>query len=117
MCFLSFLQIDTYKAKFAVFFSELKEMSNKVEILQSSMDKYITLEFELLRIELREFEALVTQIMDSLNVTSPMFDSLYVEVTKKRLLKKNKQRQNKQQESDVGNFTYDLTIVPYRSAT
>ncbi|KAG7274302.1 hypothetical protein CRUP_023997, partial [Coryphaenoides rupestris] len=50
------------------------------------MDNYIKLEFELLRVELREFEALVTQLMDSLNVTSPMFDSLYVEIRNMTLI-------------------------------
>lgn len=88
-----FLQIDTYKGKFVIFFSELKEMSSKVTIMQSSMDNYIKMEFELLRIELHEFEVLVTQLMDSLNVTSPMFNSLYIEVTKNN--NNTKQRQNK----------------------
>ncbi|KAG8013660.1 Olfactomedin, partial [Nibea albiflora] len=38
------------------------------------------MDFELLRIELREFEALVSQLKDSLNTSSPMFDSLYTEI-------------------------------------
>ena len=79
-----FFQIDSYMGKFGIFLSELKNLTIKVGILESSLDKYIKLDFELLTIELREFEALVTQLKKSLNVTSPMFDSLYVEVKKKR---------------------------------
>ncbi|KAM9568092.1 LOW QUALITY PROTEIN: olfactomedin-4 [Salvelinus alpinus] len=44
---------------------------------ESGPDKYIQLDFELLRIELRELELLVTQLKESLNSSSPMFDSLY----------------------------------------
>lgn len=57
----------------------------RVAMLESSPDNYIKLDFELLRIELREFEALVYQLKDSLNSTSPLFDSLYTEVRHSRL--------------------------------
>lgn len=64
-----------------MYLKDLSELTVRVAVLQSSADKYIKLDFELLRIELREFEALVSQLKESLNVSSPLFDSLYTEVT------------------------------------
>ena len=70
----------SYEAKLDVYLEELKELTVRVAMLESSPDSYIKLDFELLRIELREFEVLVSQLKDSLNSSSPMFDSLYTEV-------------------------------------
>uniref|UniRef100_A0A8P4JYA6 Si:ch211-173a9.6 n=1 Tax=Dicentrarchus labrax TaxID=13489 RepID=A0A8P4JYA6_DICLA len=46
------------------------DLTVRVAMLESSPDNYIKLDFELLRIELREFEALVSQLKDSLNSSS-----------------------------------------------
>ncbi|KAM4626061.1 olfactomedin-4-like [Polymixia lowei] len=70
----------SYKGKLEIFLGELKNLTIRVEMLESGPDKYIKLDFELLRIELREFEVLVSQLKESLNSTSPMFDSLYTEI-------------------------------------
>ncbi|KAJ3613918.1 hypothetical protein NHX12_020161 [Muraenolepis orangiensis] len=78
--------IDSYMGKLVIFLSELQNLTGKVAILQSSLDNYIQLDFEILRIELREFEALVTQLKETLNVTSPMFDSLYDEIRNMTLI-------------------------------
>lgn len=59
---------------------ELKALTVRVAMLETSADSYIKLDFELLRVELREFEALVSQLKDSFNSSSPIFDSLYTEV-------------------------------------
>uniref|UniRef100_UPI003AAA32D1 olfactomedin-4-like n=1 Tax=Centroberyx gerrardi TaxID=166262 RepID=UPI003AAA32D1 len=69
-----------YKGKLEIFLGELKELSVRVAMLESDPDKYIKLDFELLRIELREFEALVSQLKESLNSSSPAFDNLYTEI-------------------------------------
>lgn len=69
-----------FEAKLAVHLQDLTELTIRVNILESNPDKYIKLDFELLRIELREFEALVSQLKNSLNSSSPIFDSLYTEV-------------------------------------
>ncbi|KAJ3613919.1 hypothetical protein NHX12_020162 [Muraenolepis orangiensis] len=73
-----------YKAKLEVFLGELKNLTVRVATLDH--DQYIKLDFELLRIELREFEALVTQLKETLNVTSPMFDSLHDEIRNMTLI-------------------------------
>ena len=65
-----------------VFLSELENLDMRVKLLESNPDKYVKLDFELLRTELREFEALVTELHEALNGSSPTLDSLYVEVTK-----------------------------------
>lgn len=54
-------------------------------MLDKNPDSYIKLNFELLRIELREFEALVSQLKESLNSSSPLLDSLYIEVKRSKL--------------------------------
>lgn len=72
-----------YVGKLEIYLAELKDLEARLTILQSSPDDYIKLDFELLRIELREFEALVSQLKDSLNSSSPLFDSLYTEVKQK----------------------------------
>ncbi|XP_033497949.2 olfactomedin-4-like [Epinephelus lanceolatus] len=66
--------------KLDIFLAELMDLTVRVAMLESSPDNYIKLDFELLRIELQEFEALVSQLKDSLNSTSPMLDSLYTEI-------------------------------------
>ncbi|KAM3594681.1 uncharacterized protein V6R79_012132 [Siganus canaliculatus] len=77
------LQINkmvSYEAQLKIFLKELTNLTERVDILQSRPDDYIKLDFELLRTELREFEALVSQLKDSLNVSSSLFDSLYAEI-------------------------------------
>lgn len=59
------------------------DLTLRVAMMDSSPDDYIKLDFELLRIELRDFEALVSQLKDSLNASSPMLDSLYTEVRRR----------------------------------
>ncbi|XP_040917060.1 olfactomedin-4-like [Toxotes jaculatrix] len=70
----------SYEGKLEIYLKELMDLTVRVAMLESNPDKYIKLDFELLRIELREFEALVSQLKDSLNSSSPMFDSLYSEI-------------------------------------
>ncbi|XP_014046647.2 olfactomedin-4 [Salmo salar] len=79
-------KLDSYKGKLVIFLAELRNLTMRVEIVESGPDKYIRLDFELLRIELREFELLVTQLKDSLNSSSPMFDSLYTEIRNMSLI-------------------------------
>lgn len=76
----------SYEAKLDIYLKELTDLTVRVAMLESSPDNYIKLDFELLRIELREFEVLVSQLKDSLNSSSPMFDSLYTEVKETFLL-------------------------------
>ena len=77
---MSLLQLDSYKGRIVIYLAELSNLTIRVEVVKSGPDKYIRLDFELLRIETREFELLVTQLKESLNSSSPMFDSLCTEV-------------------------------------
>ncbi|XP_047467860.1 olfactomedin-4-like [Mugil cephalus] len=69
-----------YGGKLDVFLGELLDLTVRVALMESSPDNYITLDFELLRVEITEFESLVSQLRDSLNTSSPMLDSLYSEI-------------------------------------
>ncbi|XP_065123577.1 olfactomedin-4 [Paramisgurnus dabryanus] len=73
-------KVISLKGQLSVLLSELSNLTIRLEVLESGPDKYIKLEFELLRIELREFEALVTQLKLSLNFSSPAIESLYAEI-------------------------------------
>lgn len=75
-----------YGGKLDIFLGELLDLTVRVAMLESSPDNYIKLDFELLRVELREFEILVSQLKDSLNSSSPIFDSLYTEIRNMTLI-------------------------------
>ncbi|XP_072222139.1 olfactomedin-4 [Leuresthes tenuis] len=70
----------SYEGRLVIYLKELDDLTFRVSMLGSNSDKYIRLDFELLRIELREFEALVSQLKNSLNSSSPLFDSLHDEI-------------------------------------
>ncbi|XP_059907731.1 olfactomedin-4 [Gadus macrocephalus] len=79
-------KIDSYDGKLGVFLSELENLDMRVKLLERNPDKYVKLDFELLRTELREFEALVTELHEALNGSSPTLDSLYVEIRNMTLI-------------------------------
>uniref|UniRef100_A0A9R1SL57 Si:ch211-173a9.6 n=2 Tax=Cyprinus carpio TaxID=7962 RepID=A0A9R1SL57_CYPCA len=83
---LQIIKISSLKVQLEVLLGSLSNLTTRVESLESGPDKYIKLEFELLRIELREFEALVTQLKASLNSSSPAFESLYIEIRNMSLI-------------------------------
>lgn len=70
----------SYDGQLTVYLEKLRDLTVRVAIMDDTSDDYIKLDFEMLKIELREFEALVYQLRDSFNSTSPLFDSLFTEV-------------------------------------
>ncbi|KAG7510974.1 hypothetical protein JOB18_037146 [Solea senegalensis] len=79
-------KLVSYQVKVEIYLEELMNLTVRVVMLETSADDYIKLDFELLRIELREFEALVSQLKFSLNSSSPLFDSLYTEIRNMTLI-------------------------------
>ncbi|XP_061087553.1 olfactomedin-4 [Conger conger] len=79
-------KLVSYKSKLVVSLEKLSNLTVRMEFLESGPDKYIKLEFELLRIELRAFEALVSQLKASFNSSSPLFESLYMEIQNMTLI-------------------------------
>ncbi|XP_059210000.1 olfactomedin-4-like [Centropristis striata] len=79
-------KMTSYEGMLEVYLKDLLDLTVRVAMLESSPDNYIKLDFELLRIELREFEALVSQLKGSLNSSSPLFDSLYTEIRNMTLI-------------------------------
>ncbi|XP_066518493.1 olfactomedin-4 [Hoplias malabaricus] len=73
-------KLISFKGQLVVLLEELSNLTIRLEVVESGPDKYIKLEFELLKIELRQFEALVTELKGSFNSSSPAFDSLYNEI-------------------------------------
>lgn len=82
MVLFAISQLVSYEGKLEIYLKDLLDLTVRVAMMDTTAADYIKLDFELLRIELREFEALVTQLKDSLNSSSPMFDSLYTEVNR-----------------------------------
>uniref|UniRef100_A0A672G471 Olfactomedin-like domain-containing protein n=1 Tax=Salarias fasciatus TaxID=181472 RepID=A0A672G471_SALFA len=74
------LEVENQKNKLEDYLNELSDLTERLESLQNTTDRYIKLDFELLRIELREFESLVNQLHLSFNSSSPMIESLYTEI-------------------------------------
>nr|XP_057947019.1 olfactomedin-4 [Doryrhamphus excisus] len=78
--------ISASEIKLEADLGELQKLHDRVSILGSDVKDYIKLDFELLRIELREFESLVSQLKDAFNSPSPMFDTLYSEIRNMTLI-------------------------------
>ncbi|XP_041667836.1 olfactomedin-4-like [Cheilinus undulatus] len=72
--------MENYDGKLNVYLKELAQLSFRVAMLETSAANYVKLDFELLRIELREFEALVSQLKDSFNSSSPVLEDLLTEI-------------------------------------
>ncbi|XP_061823883.1 olfactomedin-4 [Nerophis lumbriciformis] len=79
-------KIESYEVKLEAYLKELQALKIRVSNLGSSAEDYIKLDFELLRIELRELESLVSQLKDAFNSSSPMFDSLHIEIRNMTLI-------------------------------
>ncbi|KAA0711560.1 Olfactomedin-4 [Triplophysa tibetana] len=79
-------KVTSVKGQLVVLLSELTNLTARLEILQSGPDKYIKLEFEIIRIELRDFATLVTQLKTSLNISSPAIEELYIEIRNMSLI-------------------------------
>ncbi|XP_008336378.2 olfactomedin-4-like, partial [Cynoglossus semilaevis] len=86
MVLFAISQLVSYEGKLEIYLKDLLDLTVRVAMMDTTAADYIKLDFELLRIELREFEALVTQLKDSLNSSSPMFDSLYTEIQNMTLI-------------------------------
>ncbi|XP_035275854.1 olfactomedin-4 [Anguilla anguilla] len=79
-------KLVSHKSKLVVCLEKLENLTLRVDLLESGTDKYIKLEFEMLRVELKAFEALVSQLNASLNSSSPLFESLYTEILNMTLI-------------------------------
>ncbi|KAI4872463.1 hypothetical protein NFI96_021052 [Prochilodus magdalenae] len=73
-------KLISLNGQLVILLEELSNLTIRLEVVESGPEKYIKLEFELLRTELREFEVLVTELQMSLNSSSSVFDSLYTEI-------------------------------------
>nr|XP_015205625.1 PREDICTED: olfactomedin-4 [Lepisosteus oculatus] len=77
---LEMSKLEVYESKLVIYSEKLVNLTARLEFIESRPDKYTKLEFELLKIELKQMEVLVTQLKASLNSSSPIFDMLYAEI-------------------------------------
>ncbi|MBN3294834.1 OLFM4 protein, partial [Amia calva] len=92
---LGLSKLELYESKLVIYAQKLVNLTVRVEIMQGRPDQYTELEFELLRIELQQMMTLITQLKQSVNSSSPIFDTLYVEIRNMTLVVNRLERYDK----------------------
>ncbi|XP_072286390.1 olfactomedin-4-like [Pyxicephalus adspersus] len=74
------IKIQNYQATLTEYIFKLKNLTRRVEIIELGGISYTELDFELLKIEIREMESLVVKLKQSFNGSSTLVESLFVEI-------------------------------------
>ncbi|XP_075462927.1 olfactomedin-4-like [Ascaphus truei] len=72
--------IQSYQGTLTVYLEKLRALTKRVEVMEGGGIAYTELDFELLKLEMREIESLVVDLRASLNGSNVKVDSLYVEI-------------------------------------
>uniref|UniRef100_A0A8C5MKL3 Olfactomedin-like domain-containing protein n=1 Tax=Leptobrachium leishanense TaxID=445787 RepID=A0A8C5MKL3_9ANUR len=72
--------IHSYELLVTVYLGKLKNLTARVETLETGGLTYTELDFQLLKLEITEIEALIVQLRASLNGTNVIVEALYVEI-------------------------------------
>ncbi|XP_040179181.1 olfactomedin-4-like [Rana temporaria] len=73
-------RIQNYQATLTEYIHKLKNLTRRVEIVELGGISYTELDFELLKLEIREMESLVIRLKQSINGSSTLVESLFVEI-------------------------------------
>ncbi|KAM9323948.1 uncharacterized protein PAF06_020195 [Gastrophryne carolinensis] len=73
-------KIHIYESTLTVYLEQLKNLTKRVEVMEMGHLSYTELDFELLKLEIREMEALILQLKTSLNGTNVIVETLYWEI-------------------------------------
>uniref|UniRef100_A0A8C5QHY6 Olfactomedin-like domain-containing protein n=2 Tax=Leptobrachium leishanense TaxID=445787 RepID=A0A8C5QHY6_9ANUR len=74
------IKIHSYELIVTVYLEKLKNLTVRVEKLENGELSYTKLDFELLKLEIAEIEALIVQLKASLNGTNVIVETLYAEI-------------------------------------
>nr|BAB85495.1 Tiarin [Xenopus laevis] len=73
-------KIGNYQATLTGYLQKLTNLTKKVDNMQMGGISYTELDFELLKLEINEMESLVVQLKSSINGSSVLVESLFVEI-------------------------------------
>nr|DBA20631.1 TPA: hypothetical protein GDO54_017391 [Pyxicephalus adspersus] len=73
-------KIYIYQSTLTVYIEQLKNLTKRVEIMENGGLSYTELEFELIKLEIKEMETLILQLKTSFNGSSIIIETLYQEI-------------------------------------
>ncbi|KAM5146059.1 olfactomedin-4-like [Mantella aurantiaca] len=73
-------KIHNYQATLTEYTQKLKNLTRRVEIIELGGISYTELDFELLKLEIREMESLVIKFKESINGSSTLVESLVLQI-------------------------------------
>ncbi|KAG8552940.1 hypothetical protein GDO81_003173 [Engystomops pustulosus] len=73
-------KIQSYKATLTGYLQKLTNLTRRVEVMEMGGISYTELDFELLKLEIKEMETLVVKLRESFDGSNTLIDALYVEV-------------------------------------
>ncbi|XP_063289456.1 olfactomedin-4-like [Pelobates fuscus] len=73
-------KINSYELMVTVYIEKLKDLTKRVEIMETGGLTYTELDFELVKLEIREMESLILELKISLNGSNAIVEALYVEI-------------------------------------
>ncbi|XP_069842843.1 olfactomedin-4-like isoform X2 [Dendropsophus ebraccatus] len=72
--------MQSYQATLTGYLQTLKNLTIRVQVMEMGGVSYTELDFQLLRLEIREMESLVIKLRESINGSNTLVEALYVEV-------------------------------------
>ncbi|XP_069602735.1 olfactomedin-4-like [Ranitomeya imitator] len=73
-------KINHYESALIVYKERLINLTKRVELMEMGGLSYTELDFELVKLEIREMEALILQLKTSMNGTNVLVEALYLEI-------------------------------------
>ncbi|CAI9544348.1 unnamed protein product [Staurois parvus] len=73
-------KIYIYQSTLTVYIEQLKNLTKRVEIMENGGHSYTELDFELIKLEIKEMEILIVQLKESFNGSNVIIETLYQEI-------------------------------------
>ncbi|XP_073454012.1 olfactomedin-4-like [Aquarana catesbeiana] len=73
-------KIYIYQSTLTVYIEQMKNLTKRVEIMENGGLSYTELDFELIKLEIKEMEILIVQLKESFNGSSVIIETLYQEI-------------------------------------
>ncbi|XP_077337367.1 olfactomedin-4-like [Lithobates pipiens] len=73
-------KIYIYQSTLTVYIEQMKNLTKRVEIMENGGLSYTELDFELIKLEIKEMEILIVQLKESFNGTNVIIETLYQEI-------------------------------------
>ncbi|XP_063791779.1 olfactomedin-4-like [Pseudophryne corroboree] len=73
-------KIQSYQATLTEYLQKLKNLTRRVEVVEMGGVSYTELDFQLLKLEIREMESLVVKLRESFDGSNALVETLFVEI-------------------------------------